>query len=159
MKKKRLITNIVAAGLVLVAFVGVFLNMWTLYTKNEILNQTKVLGNITIFENNFPNDAIFGTICEVLLIIALVLGCLYVICYLLGFVGIGKINWNKVLKLVALLEILIALVAIIFGIIFCVLQSNINEYLSTILIPNIGFYMLALGTLLSGVVGVFANRK
>ena len=100
-----------------------------------------------------------GTVCEVLLLIALVLGCLYAICYLLGFIGIGKIDWNKVLKLIAIVELLLALVAIVLGIVYCVSQSNVNDYLSAILMPGVGFYMLGLGTLLSGIVGVFANRK
>ena len=159
MKKKRLITNMIAIGLVVVAFIGIFLAMWVPQITSDITNTTRTLDGIGIFAEKAGDNAALGTVCEVLLLIALVLGCLYAICYLLGFIGIGKIDWNKVLKLIAIVELLLALVAIVLGIVYCVSQSNVNDYLSTILMPGVGFYMLSLGTLFSGIVGVYANRK
>lgn len=173
MKKKRLITNLVVIGLVVVAFIGIFLSLWLSgYDTGD-----KNVGNtqFQIFANKEGMEyEVLGLVSEIALLVALVLGALYVVCYLLAFFGIGK-NWNKILKVIAGLEILVAIVGIVTGVLFAVLTtSNVHNAGSDIPIfggiiagategyfftPDIGFYMLSLGTLFSGIVGVFANRK
>ena len=173
MKKKRLITNMIAIGLVVVAFIGIFLAMWATGYEPEIGEVFRDSFGIFSDKSNME-FGVLGTIGEIALLVALVLGCLYVIGYVLALCGIGK-KWNKVLKLIAILELVVALVGIATGILFAILTTQnvlnsgsdipviggivsgvIEGYYWTL---DVGFYMLGLGTLLSGIVGVFANRK
>ena len=98
MKKKRLITNIIAIALVVVAFIGIFLTLWLPMISSDLTGTSQTLDGIGIFAEKAGDNAALGTVCEVLLLIALILGCLYVVCYILGFVGLGKVNWNKFLN-------------------------------------------------------------
>lgn len=160
MKNKNMLLNIgVALGLVLM-IVGICLSIWVSGVNLEILgNTSKGFG---IFVNKEGMDAAaLGWISEIALVISMALVVAYLVMYVLEVCKVGKIDYAKIRKFLAIITLAMVAVAVICGIIFVIVSTNkiakIEETAYYTL--GVGFYLMAAGGLVSGLLGIFGSKK
>ncbi len=145
---------LVVVGLVLLV-VGICLSLWT----EAALGFS---GGVGIFANKDGLDyAAMGTICEILMLVNLVLVALYVVVFCLDTFKIGKFNYAKLLKVLALVILCVTVLALVLGVLYAVLTTNVQyKDLNTFYVkPAVGFYLMMAGALVAGLAGLLANRK
>ena len=160
MSKKKssnlgLLLNVgVIVGLVLL-IVGICLALWT-------ESALWISGGVGIFASKDGFDyAVMGTVCEIVLLVNLVLVALYVCAFCLKYLKVGKFNYAKLMKLLAIVTLVLTLVAVLLGVLYAVLTTNVQfEGLKTFYVtPAVGFYLMSAGSLVAGLLGLCASSK
>ena len=144
----------VCVGLLLL-IIGICLSIWT-------ESALWVSGGVGIFASKDGFDyAVMGTICEIVLLANLVLVALYLCVFCLKYFKVGKFQYAKFMKFLALLTLALTITAVVLGVLYAVLTTNVQfEGLKTFYVtPAVGFYLMSSGSLLAGCFGLLANRK
>lgn len=151
--KTNIIFNIVALVGALVAAIGLFLNIYTVFASSKY--GYEALQSFKMFEE-WPDgmDAFFCTrLFEILAIVAIVAIVVSVVFSLVT----GKAGLlNKVLNLVAIAAIV---VAIICAIIFMLANKTTEVGLTFGIKGAVGFYMIAFGGVIGSVAALLGARK
>lgn len=157
MAKKKSDTNLIMSAVALVgaliAGIGLFLDVWTVFISSE--HGSENLGSTKIFADwGESTKAMFcGRMFEILAIVAVVAILVSVVLSLIT----GKAGLiTKVLNLVAIAAIV---VAVICAIIFIASNKNTSILGTSGLKGAIGFYMIAIGGVIGAVAAFLTARK
>lgn len=173
MNTKQLLGNILAIiGTVLLIF-PMFLALYSTVVKagGESSDPTnyKIFNDWSSWETLYKGmDKTFASaiamIVDIIAIALLVIAAVYVLLFVLQLAGVGKINYNKLKKLLAVIGLVLTIVVIVLYVIFCIVNSMSVDavLLGTIsysFLPTVGTGMLFIGGLVFSVSGMIASGK
>lgn len=173
MNTKQLLGNILAIiGTVLLIF-PMFLALYSTVMKAggeasdpitfKIFNDWSDLERAySLFDKTFASA--LATMVDILAIALLVIAAVYVLLFVLQLAGVGKINYNKLKKLLAVIGLVLTIAVIVLYVIFCIVNSISIDggLLATVkysFLPTVGAGMLFIGGLVFSVSGMIASGK
>ena len=119
------------------------------------------LGEFGIFANMdaFGDSAALATTVSVMFVIALALAAIYMITYALKAFNVIKADVSKILKVIAVIELLLFIVTLICGLVFANDVSVSDSGTGYNMVCSVGFWLGIVGMIVTSVFGFLAAKK
>ncbi len=172
MKAKKLILNILASVGMVLLVLPMFLAMYTATVSigNKVADPATygIFTNWTYYINAYKVAGktfaqTWAVLTDVLAVVLLILAVLYVVMFVLKLLKVGKkVNYTKIMKLLAVVILVLTILALVTAIIF----TSTNSLSIKVLVETkytfgfgIGLIMMLIGGVVTGLCGLLANLK